>query len=71
MAKKKQLISNPNRIMFFTGDTKKVEKEYNECMCNFVDCILGTYMSGTPDNLVLAVIYNKKVEKVEKMQLFY
>ena len=48
--------------MFFTGDVKKVEKDFNECMRNFVNCIKGTYMSGTPDNLVLAIIYCKPVK---------
>lgn len=60
--KQQQLVLNPNQIMFFTGDVKKVEKDFNECMRNFVNCIKGTYMSGTPDNLVLAIIYCKPVK---------
>jgi len=66
MKNKKQLVDNPNKLQIFTGTAEKVKKDYEEFMRNFTDVILDTMMSGTPDNLVITVIYRKKMK-----QLYY
>lgn len=63
MAKKKKekkyIIRYPNKIVFFTGTPEKVKEDYEDFMGNCTDIIVNTLMSGTPDNLVVAVIHRE------------